>query len=610
MQSPLSRQPSRAWITGSILAVVIALAAGFGALAHQRRVTRPVGEGELFAADATWAGSRLATSDQAADVVVREIRNELEIEAVSLVGPDGLVGASTSPDQVGREVKLGLLRYGLSQGFFAAIASPVTGELSIDGIAAWSQGDVLYQVIQPLSTGEGLILYYDISALLSRRAANQGVQPVTLQLLGVSGFFVLAAVGLLVARALVGRRIHDLDREAQFLRQRSAELEEHNLEVSAARAEAERALALAEEKNRIRAEFVLMINHELRTPLTSLVTGAELLRGEDSLSSMEQGQLLDHMVADGKRLQEMIAQMLTVARVENRGLAYSLQETSLGGTLASLAEKAPRLRIRWDNSVDADQVTLLTDRMTLTQLIASLADNALTHGATKVDLVWRTSLPFDPMHEVGSRPDQTSLSDGDRQRPRNRHRLPPSGLREVREAQPKRRNRARALHRSDDVRGALGIAFRPHLRARHHDGDRHSPGPTRESGERGMKKALLLIVAFLGLSGCGPSVGTGLYQVSMSEFDINTSNEAVLAGTVDIAVSNDGSMPHTLVIADESGRVRAATDPIEAGNELLVTVDLPPGRYQLTCRIVFRGEDGILVDHFQQGMVASLDLIG
>ncbi len=404
VQPPLSRLPSRAWIAGSILAVIVALAAGFGALAYQRRVARPVGEGELFAADATWAGSRLATSDQGADVVVREIRNQLEIEAVSLVSPDGLIESSTSPNQVGRAIEIDLLLYGLFEGFFAAIASPVSGNLSIDGVSAWAEGEVLYQVLQPLPSGEGLVLYYDISALLSRRAANQGVQPLTLQLLGVSGFFLLAAVGLLVARTLVTRRIRDIDREAQFLRQRSAELEEHNLEVSAARSEAERALALAEEKNRIRAEFVLMINHELRTPLTSLVTGADLLRGEDSLTGEEQDQLLDHMVADGKRLQEMIAQMLTVARVENRGLAYSLQETSLDGTLASLAEKAPRLRIRWDNSVEADEVSLLTDRMTLTQLIASLADNALTHGASKVDLVWRSSLPFDPMHEVGTRP--------------------------------------------------------------------------------------------------------------------------------------------------------------------------------------------------------------
>ena len=37
------------------------------------------------------------------------------------------------------------------------------------------------------------------------------------------------------------------------------------------------ALQAEQETNRIRSEFVLMINHELRTPLTSVVTGAELL---------------------------------------------------------------------------------------------------------------------------------------------------------------------------------------------------------------------------------------------------------------------------------------------------------------------------------------------
>ena len=41
-----------------------------------------------------------------------------------------------------------------------------------------------------------------------------------------------------------------------------------------------KALEAEQETNRIRSEFVLMINHELRTPLTSVVTGAELLAND------------------------------------------------------------------------------------------------------------------------------------------------------------------------------------------------------------------------------------------------------------------------------------------------------------------------------------------
>jgi len=75
--------------------------------------------------------------------------------------------------------------------------------------------------------------------------------------------------------------------EAELLRQQSTELEQHNRQLAAAQAEAERALALAEEKNRIRAEFVLIINHELRTPLTTVVTGAELLNENPDLTDQE-----------------------------------------------------------------------------------------------------------------------------------------------------------------------------------------------------------------------------------------------------------------------------------------------------------------------------------
>jgi signal transduction histidine kinase len=162
---------------------------------------------------------------------------------------------------------------------------------------------------------------------------------------------------------------------------------------------------LAEEKNRIRAEFVLMINHELRTPLTSLVTGAELLT-QFGLPEPDRVQLLSHMVADGKRLQEMIAQMLTVARIENRGLNFTLRDVSLAEVLTDLREKHPRLRIHGrEGGIDPREAWVRTDPMTLSQLVASLADNALSHGASRVDLVWQDRIPFRPMHEVGTRPD-------------------------------------------------------------------------------------------------------------------------------------------------------------------------------------------------------------
>ncbi|HEX2420950.1 MAG TPA: HAMP domain-containing sensor histidine kinase [Acidimicrobiia bacterium] len=403
---PSRRSPSGAWLAGAVLAGLLALSSLVGAFFHQQEVDRPVGEGELFVADAAEARTELEkaeTGDLA--LAVRRVRNMLAIEAVSLVDADGRIIASTSPNQEARELSNGLLRYGLSSGFFAAVATSIDTEIQIDGVTEWEDGAILYHVLEPLDNGEGLLLYYDVSELLARRARQQGIQPLTLQLVGVGAFFMVAGILLLIARSAVARRIRDMEIESQFLRQQSSELEEHNQQLAAARAEAERALALAEEKNRIRAEFVLMINHELRTPLTSLVTGAELL-SQLGLPEADRIQLLSHMVADGKRLQEMIAQMLTVARIENRGLNFTLRDVPFAEVLTDLKEKHPRLRIqRRAGGVEPEAVYVRTDPMTLSQLVASLADNALSHGATRVDLVWQESLPFRAMHEVGQKPD-------------------------------------------------------------------------------------------------------------------------------------------------------------------------------------------------------------
>ena len=404
---PSTRRPSLAWLVGATLAGVIAIASVIGAFLSQRAADRPVGEGELFVQEGAQARLELeGVQEGTLDEAVKGVRNRLNIEAVAVVDSSGRVLASTSPNLEGRSLNNGLLEFGLTGGYFAAVAASIDQPIFIDGVLEWEDGQILYQVLQPLDDGRALLLFYDVSDLLERRAREQGIRPLTLQLFGVGAFFALAAALLLIARTLVARKFREMHLEADFLRQQSAELEDHNRELASARAEAERALALAEEKNRIRAEFVLMINHELRTPLTSVVTGAELLNGDGGLLDHERAQLLAHMVADGKRLQEMISQMLTVARIENRGLNFTLRDVCFSEVLADLAEKHPKLRILRSGSDagNAARLWLRTDPTTLSQLVASLADNALTHGASRVDLVWENVLPFQPMVEVGKRP--------------------------------------------------------------------------------------------------------------------------------------------------------------------------------------------------------------
>lgn len=73
-------------------------------------------------------------------------------------------------------------------------------------------------------------------------------------------------------------------------------------------------------------------------------------------------------------------------------------------------------------------------------------------------------------------------------------------------------------------------------------------------------------------------------------------------------VENYGEFSHTLVVSDASGTVVGATDLIGPEAETVLTVELLPGSYTFTCRIVKGLDDGTFVDHYQEGMSASVDV--
>jgi two-component system OmpR family sensor kinase len=179
-------------------------------------------------------------------------------------------------------------------------------------------------------------------------------------------------------------------------------LEASNRALEAARNSAEQALALAEEKIRIRSEFVLMINHELRTPLTSVVTGADLLRTTE-MSGNERDSLLESMIHDGKRLVEIVDQILAMARIENKGVSSELVDVPFESLCDVHSEliTPPQGQCR-----GLDGWTVKTDPTALKLVLGSLVDNARTHGAENVSVVCSTEPRVDATVEVGSRPDQ------------------------------------------------------------------------------------------------------------------------------------------------------------------------------------------------------------
>jgi signal transduction histidine kinase len=395
-----TRRPSRWWIAVSAVCVALTATAAVGALIMQRESSRLIGEGEVFLADSEVVRDFVGTSDDI-DAAVREARNTLRVEAVSILDRNALVVASTSSPLIGESVDNPLLMTGASEGRLMALAGAISSDLELDGVVSWPAGSVLYQVVAPLGPDQSILVHYDVGQLLARRAPNPATGSTPVQLLGLAAIFAILAVAVLIGHTRATRRHLTLSHESEIHRINSLEMSRANANLELARHQAEEALALAEEKIRIRSEFVLMINHELRTPLTSVVTGAELLRSRD-LAEADERALLDAMIADGSRLQEIIDQILAVARIENRGLSYELTDTPIAEVVRAISVAQPAAHAEIE--LGGAKGTVHTDVGALCLVVGSLVDNAFTHGASSVAVDCALTPRVVPQIEVGDRP--------------------------------------------------------------------------------------------------------------------------------------------------------------------------------------------------------------
>lgn len=119
-----------------------------------------------------------------------------------------------------------------------------------------------------------------------------------------------------------------------------------------------------------------------------------------------------------------------------------------------------------------------------------------------------------------------------------------------------------------------------------------------------MNKTLVVLVILA--ASCSTPAPTGADPaVDLREFSISAEGPFE-AGVNEIFVTNAGEFGHTLVIADMSGAVVDATPVIAGGETLLFAVDLEPGSYEFSCRIVVQVDDGTLVDHYHEGMTTTV----
>jgi two-component system phosphate regulon sensor histidine kinase PhoR len=137
--------------------------------------------------------------------------------------------------------------------------------------------------------------------------------------------------------------------------------------------------------DRLRADFVANASHELRTPLATLVGFIETLRGPAKDDSEARARFLAIMQEQASRMARLVADLLSLSRIELNEHSMPTQTVRLDGVLASVANSlgmragARQMTIQ----LPADLAALppvQAENDELIQLFQNLIDNAIKYG--------------------------------------------------------------------------------------------------------------------------------------------------------------------------------------------------------------------------------------
>lgn len=137
-----------------------------------------------------------------------------------------------------------------------------------------------------------------------------------------------------------------------------------------------------DEAARTQRRFVADASHELRSPVAAIRTMLEVAqRHPDTVDAVP---FIEDLLYEDTRLEMLTADLLTLARHDERALSMKAQPFDVCSLLAEEASSA-RSRSDRDVAIDADgSATVLGDRDRLSQALRNLIDNALRHSDRRV----------------------------------------------------------------------------------------------------------------------------------------------------------------------------------------------------------------------------------
>lgn len=141
------------------------------------------------------------------------------------------------------------------------------------------------------------------------------------------------------------------------------------------------AMAPLLEAYRRQEQFSADVAHELRTPLANLLA---LLEAERNASNPSHAATQARVLSQGRRLQQLIADLLLLASLERPPTRAHLQRCNLAeicaDVLEDFSEAAAAATVSLQSAIDVSDATVLGVESELSRLLINLLSNALQHS--------------------------------------------------------------------------------------------------------------------------------------------------------------------------------------------------------------------------------------
>ena len=140
----------------------------------------------------------------------------------------------------------------------------------------------------------------------------------------------------------------------------------------------------AEESDRLKSAFLANMSHEIRTPMNGILGFAELLK-EPKLSGEQQSKYISIIEKSGKRMLNIINDIIDISKVEAGLMKPDLNESNINGqieyayTFFKPEAEAKGIKLSFRNTLPAKEAIIQTDREKLYAILTNLVKNALKY---------------------------------------------------------------------------------------------------------------------------------------------------------------------------------------------------------------------------------------